>query len=373
MGDGWPARAKANILALAVVPSQTKLLGAAGEYHVMAELLRQASLRPSHREAPRTQTFCQVVIMGRSMRITRALMLIGLGLVVIFGVAVASDRFQACIVDQAGHHPNTTNGQAQAGHVIVVASSARVAVWRLWTYVRCLAHAFNAYAALLTFLASVFIAAFTATLWRATNHLWQSSENQRAAIDRSSHAAERAADAATEANKLTKVSLVTVQRAFVWSPGMHMDIVLAATGEAIIRMRIEWQNSGTTPARHLELSMGATDGTVTQPLPRDYVFRYTDDKAIPMLLAPKGTTFTHAASLTVADMLTIQSGTRIQYFWGRATYNDIFDDTPTRITCCCYRVYEVIGDPRHAATNGLHVRWAIHDRYNCADDDCKET
>ena len=102
---------------------------------------------------------------------------------VLAGVAIGlSESFQDCEHTQKKHR---VYWQLYEKGPITVGVEVVRAATRLRLHLACTAETAHQNEGPLTLLATLLIAGFTATLWRATNRLWQSAENELAEFQKS--------------------------------------------------------------------------------------------------------------------------------------------------------------------------------------------
>jgi hypothetical protein len=190
----------------------------------------------------------------------------------------------------------------------------------------------NQWSALIAAAATIAIAWFTLTLNQSTEKL------QRAFIS------------------LQKIDFIS-----------HMD---AATQKIWWAFHIIWHNSGASPARAVSF----------------YVARHLEDWEISdtLDLSPKGKrtkavlgakSSLGSSQIVISgdDLSAVKEGRKFLYFWGEASYRDIFDHTPDHVTKFFVKVANVSGDPTKpwdSTSNILGMNFLAQDRHNCADDDC---
>ncbi len=198
-----------------------------------------------------------------------------------------------------------------------------------------------------------------------------------AEIQRQTKAVECAANAATDAAKTAKESLVSVQRAFVFLPledkGYPADIV--GPQRSIMEVPIVLENSGTTPTRNLRFHINRRLSPNT--LPRTFTFPdewspHEDRRGIPAILGPKSTFEASYEHIPVADIFKITTNQAHFYVWGWATYDDVFvGETKQHLTRLCAEVA-----PRDQPFfSGTQSQFKVALKYcnqnNCYDDECK--
>ena len=175
----------------------------------------------------------------------------------------------------------------------------------------------------ITALATLVIAAFTGTLWRATS--LQAS--------------------------LSRNAIIADKRAFVFATNIQQYWDRNAAGEYLWRFRPIWQNSGDTTTKQLRIYTECEVRNSELPLGFDFTrVRYAVGSG---MAAPKGIfvgglapPYPGAAGAAIGpqDIFDVQQGRRYIYVWGRASYFDVFSGTPEHITRFCWLITPV-GDP----------------------------
>jgi hypothetical protein len=174
-------------------------------------------------------------------------------------------------------------------------------------------------------------------------------------------------NAMKHSNEISRKNLEAVQRAFVFLK--HTEIIAGkddVSGKiSEWRFRTTWENSGTTPTRNLEIYVGAlrcpTELAKGHPFPDS-----TNSKQILLVLAPKAIIWAHDLPIPVSVFQKAQATASHIYLFGRATYRDVFDDTPPQVTKFCMELI-MHGDPESA---NARIRMSSHFEHNCADEDC---
>jgi hypothetical protein len=229
-------------------------------------------------------------------------------------------------------------------------SSVRVS---LKAYVECTGDFLDKNNGSVTALATIVIAAFTATLWRTT----------------------------TAQFELAREAFIADKRAFVFASGITAFYEPdPATGQFNWRVGPVWQNSGDTPTSELRLY---TDGFLSNiSIPATFDFTATNPAVPPGpgMLGPKmssqGGQAPHLpnSALTPQDVFDIQQGRKFFYLWGWARYRDTLPTTPEHVTRYCWRIM-VTGDPFtfNPAVDPSSVRFfnLYEPRGNCADEECR--
>ena len=175
---------------------------------------------------------------------------------------------------------------------------------------------------------------------------------------------------------------ITTQRAFVFAtninPSWYLD---PASGQYHWRFRPTWRNSGDTPTQNLRLHTKCELRNTV--LPEDFSFDYKTDQIGTGILGPKFEQQGGEApqlptpAITVQDIIDIQSGRKFLYLMGWVRYNDVFPETPERLTRFCWQILPV-GDsasynpfPTADRPNSLFFPYVHHKKGNCADDECQ--
>jgi hypothetical protein len=209
---------------------------------------------------------------------------------------------------------------------------------------------------------------YTQKQWKAANAMVKIARNGNI-IAQSANA--QTLIKAQQSNDISRDSLITVQRAFVFPTAYLTELVTNGKPNGL-EVTVSWQNSGSTPTKNLVLH--ANDYTGTTGIPDDVdawekVNRgYPRDSAT--FLGPKQVL--PAWNEHLKDFQVKVWGPASGYkFWGTATYNDVFPLTRQHITRYCYKVV-----PRESVVNGPGGSGTIYDldqcqNYNCIDDECK--
>ncbi len=201
--------------------------------------------------------------------------------------------------------------------------------------------------------ATVIIALFTFTLWRAT----------------------------TRQGKLTKEALIADKRAFVFANDVSSFWELDPTsGHYNWRFRPVWENSGETPSKKLRVYCACE--LRNTPLPTGFDFNQLATPAGTGLVPPKSHKLGGvapawpAAAITPQDILDTQAGKKFIYLWGWVRYFDVFPRTPEHITRFCWQILPV-GDPvafvpgqTPNQPGSLSFSTSHHSEGNCADEEC---
>ena len=274
-------------------------------------------------------------------------LLFSLLVVLLLGGAVVGERtlspaFQKCISGQPNSNNDTT-----------AEKNPPVLVVELGLYAQCSGAFVDQHGSGITALATIVIAAFTGTLWRATS---------------------------TQA-LLTKEALITDKRPFVFARDiMHYWEFNPISKQYSWRFRPVWENTGSTPTRNARIYTDCELRSTRIEKGFDFTkIRYPNGRghfgpkySAPGGLAPQPPT----AAISPQDIIDIQEGRKFLYFWGWIKYFDVFPGTPEHITRFCWQITPV-GDPfayvPAKTTNdreSLNFPCIRHDEGSCADDEC---
>ncbi len=137
------------------------------------------------------------------------------------------------------------------------------------------------------------------------------------------------------------------------------------------QLAVHWMNTGQTPTRTLTTYIAPV--LESEQLPDNYRIMQIDSKIRRGgFLAPHSTIRTTSGEIfTAQDLINVRDERKFLYIFGWIRYNDIFPNTPERVTRFCYRIM-IYGDVAGAGPNGEGVegRWSPHIRGNCADEEC---
>jgi hypothetical protein len=212
------------------------------------------------------------------------------------------------------------------------------------------------------------LAASTIGLWIVT---WRASASQARDMKASIAASEKSADIARDA-------MVAGERAFVFTTGALAYWTFDPITKLYEwRFRPNWKNSGDTPTKNM--TMHTECELRTTPLPPGFNFDYPTTEIGKALIPPNTGTAGGIAprpslpAISPQDILDVQAGNKILYFYGWAKYFDVFPETPQHITRFCWQLtplgdsfaYDPKADPQSLTFPNLY-----HTEGNCADDEC---
>jgi hypothetical protein len=181
-------------------------------------------------------------------------------------------------------------------------------------------------------LASIVIALFTVTLWRATQGMLDATSGQSDAMDKSIKEAARAATAMDRvAFHFSENVYIAKERSAQQMRAYLSVLVNAGTyQEREKNLRFEGRpailNAGQTPAKNVGYRAAA--GILPVPLPTDFTFPLKDQVVGAATLGPHQHFIMNATVEDFyddADVFDIKTGKdRALYVWGIVTYQDIF-------------------------------------------------
>jgi hypothetical protein len=151
-------------------------------------------------------------------------------------------------------------------------------------------------------------------------------------------------------------NMATTQRAFLYIGEMTWSPV-----GTNVKVGPTWANSGTTPTKNLRIS---TNWKISHgELPADTVFTYTRAPER-LFLGPGGRADVGAVLIPMRD-LQAAIEERVQlYFWGRATYEDMFEGSEPHFLEFCYRL-----DVTGATPDKIALTFTHYGTHNRSDED----
>ena len=177
-----------------------------------------------------------------------------------------------------------------------------------------------------------------------------------------------------ESNKISKESLVSVQRAFVVFSGVVYGTKFAdSSGKNVVTMRLNapWQNSGNTPTKDAVSQVNWI--SLPQGLPDNFI--YPDIGTIPksqFALGPKVAGNTTMFVPIEYFEAALHRKTRL-FVYGWFTYRDIFSATPARLSEFCDEIINVKSSAPMGDLNAS-VTWELSlcPKHNCYDEQCED-
>ncbi len=181
-----------------------------------------------------------------------------------------------------------------------------------------------------------------------------------------------AAEAARDSAITGRTSMIGSNRAYVHYNGCrwisHPD---GTTEKYFWRIRPKWTNAGNTPTRKLRVRVSYD--LRDDPLPDDLILGYGNSIDVPTTIPPGSEIESNPYDIYAEDIDKIMKGQKYFYFWGIATYYDVFDPLKMHTTKFCCTLTNVTGNVFKGfdeKTNPVHMIFAFHHRHNCSDEDC---
>jgi hypothetical protein len=151
-------------------------------------------------------------------------------------------------------------------------------------------------------------------------------------------------------------NMATAQRAFLYIGEMAWNP--AGTN---VKVTPTWANSGTTPTRNLRISTNWK--TSHGELPADFVFTYARAPER-LFLGPGGRADVGAVLIPMRDIQAAIEDRVGLYFWGRATYEDMFEGSEPHFLEFCYRL-----DISGATPDKITLTFTHYGAHNRSDED----
>jgi hypothetical protein len=126
------------------------------------------------------------------------------------------------------------------------------------------------------------------------------------------------------------------QRATLNPSGPVWQRVNSPDGKSLLGFKIyyAWTNSGNTPAMNGLSQFNVFLGDTRPEKGLDFS-GLPQNRTMPFILGPKGAIQLPEATLTVADVESVEQGKKHLFFWGWATYGDGITSTARRLTEFC--------------------------------------
>jgi len=162
--------------------------------------------------------------------------------------------------------------------------------------------------------------------------------------------------AVRKSTRAVERNMATAQRAFLYIGAMTWSAV-----GTNVRINPTWANSGSTPTRNLRIS---TNWKISHgELPADTVFTYTRPPER-LFLGPGGRADVGAALIPMRDVQAAIEERVQLYFWGRATYEDMFEGSEPHFLEFCYRL-----DVTGATPDKIALTFTHYGSHNRSDED----
>lgn len=159
-----------------------------------------------------------------------------------------------------------------------------------------------------------------------------------------------------KAAKVSQRNMTTAQRAF-----LYLGATTWSPADTHVKITPTWANSGATPTRNLRISTNWK--TSHGEMPADFVFTYARAPER-LFLGPNGRADVGAVLIPMRDIQAAIEDRVNLYFWGRATYEDMFEGSEPHFLEFCYRL-----DVRGATPDKITLTFAHYGAHNRSDED----
>jgi hypothetical protein len=193
-------------------------------------------------------------------------------------------------------------------------------------------------------------------------------------IEISATAARDSAIQAKNANITTNEALIKVQRAFIFPAGSPEPAINGVGSSQSVIFYLRWENSGTTPTRNFRTHTSYY--YQSQPLSDRFTFPdlWIDGQPhvnTAAVVGPRGNVATPLGPIPAVIMKAVANHQLHLYFWGWASYDDVFDKTPHHITKFCYEFVPIESTTLSGDLATMKYRIENWRHNNCYDDECK--
>jgi hypothetical protein len=243
-----------------------------------------------------------------------------ISIIAILGLAAfSSQSFQDCIHEVQQTDSAQTKKEEQAGLPISLC-------------LQCTGAFIEAHNGAISALASIVIALFTVTLWRATQGMLDATSGQSVAMEKSIAESARAANAMEQVAVHFADNVTAVRERSAQQMRAYLSVLVNAATyqERGKNLRFEARpailNAGQTPAKNVGYRAAAS--ILPVPLPSDFTFPLKEQVVGAATLGPHQHFIMNATVEDFyddADVFDIKTGRdRALYVWGVVTYQDIF-------------------------------------------------
>jgi hypothetical protein len=233
----------------------------------------------------------------------------------------SSKSFQDCIRANQNYQASNASPEKYVRFIIQV-------------FVRCSGAFLERHNGAITAVASLLIAAFTATLWHATRGMLTASAAQSVAMKQSIDQSARAATAMEDVARHFADNVATVKdrsakqmRAYL-SVLVHAGVYQERDKGFYFEGKPAMLNTGHTPAHKVRYQAGAN--ILSVPIPSDFAFPLPEAPGGTASLGPQQNFIMSARVKTFCDdaeVFDIKRGVgKALYVWGIITYEDVFGD-----------------------------------------------
>jgi hypothetical protein len=209
---------------------------------------------------------------------------------------------------------------------------------------------------------------FTGVLAAATIGLFIYANIQASDAKQSIAATRLVAEAANKSAKLNETNMLSTQRAFVFINQFETHVI-----RDYLIILPKWENSGTTPTK--KMTNWVSWKIFTGAPPSDYDFPDLDNAGNPLpsrreglifSIGPKATKFSETLKIPINLVEQVGDGKARLFVWGRAEYNDVFENTPPHHTEFCNEVI-ITNISREDNKVEASVQFALYGSHNLAD------
>lgn len=187
----------------------------------------------------------------------------------------------------------------------------------------------------------------------------------------------KAADAAIQANKITRETLTSVQRAFISFAGVATaeKTVVENNRTAALTLALPWLNEGATPTRRAEGRVNWI--ALPSGLPDKFAFADQGPPVQPrqFYVAPKNLA-NGSEDVPIVFIAAAQKKQMRLFVYGWMTYHDIFVGTPTRLNEFCGEIVNIKSSTEDISEPSAHITWdnpvTLCPEYNCNDEECRD-
>jgi hypothetical protein len=140
-----------------------------------------------------------------------------------------------------------------------------------------------------------------------------------------------------------------------------------------VRVGLFVANGGVTPPRNLRVKINHQ--LFANEIPIGFQFDDLDDTPPRTIFLGPSTREAVYSILPMDTLITAVNRKQRLFFWGWATYSDVFSDTPVRLTEFCLEAVNItFSDTTKPSDPTTNMRFDIEscDRHNCYDGDCPD-
>ena len=170
--------------------------------------------------------------------------------------------------------------------------------------------------------------------------------------------------AAAQKGQLEEIK--STDRAFIFVRGISTVVFKSVNGEPGFQTFVDWQNSGTTPAKHLAIQTNSGAGNQFGP---SFTFTFAGGtKPTPTMIGPKTDELIWVGDASSGYVLkSIYQSNAGWYVYGRAIYDDVFG--AHHLTEFCWQARTANISPE---TITYFPCGDDNSKYNCSDRECED-